>query len=93
MAHAKGRTSIPLAAHHANPPNAKTIAAAPTAATRPASFSESLAASQANAPQATYDRIHAGHMIAAPRAPRPQNGARSTGQSMLVAPLEIGSPA
>ncbi|MGD0526463.1 MAG: hypothetical protein ABSE49_15030 [Polyangiaceae bacterium] len=93
MAHANGTTSIPLAAHHAKPPKASTIAPAPTAAVRPASFAVSRDASHARPPSARNDIAHAAHTMASPRAPSAQKGARRAGHSMLVAPLVKGSPA
>ena len=93
MSHANGTTSIPLAAHHAKPPNATVIAAAPNPAARPASRSVSWAVSYASAPSAANESAQAAHTIASSLAPSAQNGARTAGQSKLVAPEVIGSPA
>ena len=91
--HANGTTSIPLAANHVNAGNAMTIAAAPIAAVPPASFWTIDRASYASAASAANESAHAGQRIASPRNPTSQNGARSTGQRRLVAPLDVGSPA
>ena len=66
---ANGTTSIPLAAHQARPPNASVMAPAPKAAPRPASGFVSAYVSYASAPSATYETIHAAHMIDSPRSP------------------------
>jgi hypothetical protein len=84
---------MPLAAHHTSPPKATIMRPAPTAAVLPASFLVSAAHSHASAPRAAKERIHAGHKMAFPRAPSAQKGARTSGQSKLVAPLEADSPA
>src|SRR5258708_4333806 len=93
MAHAKGTTSMPLAAHQTKPPKARTIAPAPIAAVLPASLSVRRRASYASPASAAKDRTQHGQRMASPRAPRSQNGASTAGHSTLVAPLDGGAPA
>ena len=93
--HAKGTTSIPLAAHQVKPPNASVIAPAATAAPRPARGSARRYVSYARAPSATYEIAHAAQRMASPRAPAAYGNARMAGQRKLVAEnfLGISGPA